>query len=158
RRSRIGGSSSLRGTPTAKRSLRPQDRQRSEAPVERPCRRNAPPALEHRRVNAAKIYCVGGIAVAGEAFQRRLLAVEPAGDAASQRQLPTGRPVIGAAGQILLGPPAELGVGQHQRPIPPAELFERGLERDDAAGKLGEQSRLRRRLSAVSVETGEGNA
>ena len=134
-RRRTGASSWRRGTPTASRGRRArsakrlgaQDRQRREAAAERSARRHAPPAVEHGRVDAAKIDGVARIAVAGEPIERRLLAVHPAAHAATEREVHAGGAVIGAVGQILLRPAPELGVGQHERVVPLAELVERAL-------------------------------
>src|SRR5256714_10978950 len=66
--------------------------------------------------------------------------------------------MIGAIREILLGPASELGVGQHQCVVPLAKLFQCALERDHTTRELAQESRLRARLAAVGVETGESDA
>src|ERR1019366_4745983 len=99
-------------------------------------RRNAPPAVERGRVYAAKVDGIAWVAVARKTVERRLFAVQAARDAPAQREMRACGAVIGALRQILLGPASELGIGQHQRIVPFAELLQRTPERDHAAGEL----------------------
>ena len=122
-----------------------QERHRSVAAAEHRLGGSAPPALEHGRVDRAKVERVTDVAVASQAIERRRFAVESAGHAPAQRKVDAGGSVVRAAGQVLARAATEFRVGQDQRLVPPIRARPtRRLSDGDAPRQLTEEPRLRR--------------